>query len=291
MRMTWIALALIISGSSWAQSPNAGGTPAERSPGKVNSSNQAGQVQYQIKDATPPVTNLQSPQDPKTPTERERSAAEENEKANLNDEKSVEGNTLATAWVAGIGAIIATLAMALIFLWRGIQVTRKTADAAREQAKLRREEFLEAHRPKIVIKACGLSGDSVAGGYMWPCKFNYTNIGVSTAYIRKIGTRVWNSTNPWTTADKTIEFNESLSKEALNSGENREFLTDKDFNTDWIETHWFFAGYIEYSDMEEGGTVRKVGFIRRWMGSPGHRLSDHEWGKYSGENEHYEYSP
>jgi len=255
----------------------------------VNLSNQAGQDQNPTKDAPPAATLLGSAEDSTSAAERER-RADENEKANLDAQESVESNTLAMAWIIGVGALIATIALALIFLWRGFRETRRAADTARDQANLSREEFLATHRPKIVVRACGLSGDGITAGHLWPCRIAYTNIGVSTAYIRKIGTRVWNSASPWTSADGTIQFNENLSNEVLMSGEDGTFLTVREFNCDWIETNWFFAGYVEYSDMEEGGTVRKVGFIRRWMGSPGHSLGDHVWGKYGGENEEYEYS-
>jgi hypothetical protein len=49
--------------------------------------------------------------------------------------------------------------------------------------------------------------------------------------------------------------------------------------------YWWFAGYMTYSDRKKGGTVRKVGFLRRWNDSP----TALEWEKYDSEEYNYSY--
>jgi hypothetical protein len=286
MRIAWIALGILIAHGSLAESPKSSGTAESRPPIEINIANQARPEQYPTKDAPLPVTILQSPEDTQRAAERER-RADQNEKTYLDTQIGLVKFARATVFISGIGALIAVAA--LIFLIKTFRETRNAAVAARDQVNINREEFLATHRPKIIIRACKLSGDGVTADHMWPCRLVYTNIGVSTAYIRKIGTRVWNGPSPWTRPDRAIQFNEDTSNEVLKSGQNGSFLTSKDFNCDQIETIWFFAGYIEYSDREVDGTIRKVGFIRRWMGSQGRGLGDHEWSKYGGGNEEYEY--
>jgi hypothetical protein len=164
MKAAWIALAMMVAGASWADSPKSSGTANKCPTVEAKCSNQAQESQYPTKDAPLPVTVLQSVDDTKRTAERDRNTQEYRSrdldaKIRLADDSKRQTRiAIATTLIAAVGTVIA--AFALVFLRKTFRETKNAADAARDQVELSRQEFSSTHRPRIILREAYTARDN-----------------------------------------------------------------------------------------------------------------------------------
>lgn len=273
MRAILLIVALSFCGYSFAELQPPSPTPLihsdKQQPHSTSANKNSASNHGAAQESSPILKIIQS--------ETGKSAATEERKKS--DDKCIFGFSIEV--ISAVITAIATIVMAIFtgFLWYS---TKKLWETTSKSVDLAREEFLADHRPKLSIRSCKLSMIDAIGDHKYSCKFTCFNAGVSSAYIREIGTRLINREVCWTYGDREIHFEINTSNDILESGAEQNYFTSQTFDWDLKDSNWFFVGYIKYADRKEGGVIRKIGFCRRW------ESKSMIWNKE--DNEEYEYS-
>lgn len=289
MKGAWLALAMMAASISFAHAQERSHAPHKSPSVEQKSNDGAADNRYPLISAPLPVIIIKN-------AKQQYAAAAEEASANkyhntylgtqisiAKSAKTQAGITYAAIFVGGADTILTWIA--LCFLILTYRQTKRVATETEKSVALAREEFRATHRPKITVRACKLNMGSIDHRHKVTCTFVYQNEGESDAYILEVGTRVFHGPDPWTNGQRIIEFEVPPAITiVVKSGEDRNYETlNNSFDTEqWGTPEWWFAGYIKYSDRAEGGTIRKIGFLRRWQ--PGTK----NWLKYP--SEEYEYS-
>lgn len=198
-----------------------------------------------------------------------------------------QGESAAKWWAIAIAGLTFLAICAQVFVYlRQSNIMERSLNTMNASADLARKEFLVTHRPKITIRSCKPNMGNMGPDHKVTCTFLYQNEGESKAYILEIGTRVFRSEKPWTSMDRAIQFGDpDKTPVVVQSGEDRTYETPvRALDVDqWGDDSWWFAGYIKYSDRAEGGTIRKMGFLRRW------KALTRDWVKYPSDEHEYNY--
>lgn len=164
---------------------------------------------------------------------------------------------------------------------RFLKLTEKQAELAREQHELQRWQFLNTHRPRLIIRGISLvdgDGDYFKRGSKNPeIQFEIINIGGSKATIIKSNATFAQIDDPFPPIPPYSQDNNTIKHTIREAGQSTapETLEINNFEIGRIVNSWkgktitngdkslfYFLGYVHYAD--DIGNERRMAFCRRY---------------------------